>query len=202
MALIPFDRSEFLWGQAGLPGTGITAGEKSSILTRLSTLEATPVPTLISAMTDVETTAPSDGQLLRWVAANSRWENYTWPGITYTLGLPFVLDGGGSAITAGTKYQGVEIPFAATITGWTLTGNVSGSITITVSKATYANHATYTAISGTEKPTLTAAIKNQDLTLTTWTTAVAAGDLLQVAVDALATSVTLATLNIRMTRTI
>ena len=47
-------------------------------------------------------------------------------------------------------------------------------------KDTYANFPPTLAdtIAGTEKPTITAGIKNQDLSLSSWTTAVAAGDIL------------------------
>jgi hypothetical protein len=198
---IPFDRSDFLWGQAGLPGTGLTASEKDIINQRLSDLEALTPPTVLSDLNDVEVTTPSDNQLLRYVAANSRFENYTPAGTTYTFGIPFVIDGGGSAITSGVKYQGIEIPFAATIIGWTVTATASGNLVCTVSKATYANHPTYTAISGTEKPTLSSASKAQDSSLSTWTTALVAGDLLQLAVDSLAT-VNYATVNLQVQRTI
>lgn len=205
MALIPFDKTEFLWGQAGIAGSGITSGEKASITARLAALEATPVPTTWSALTDVEITTPLDGQFARYVTANSRWENFTYPGITYTLSLPFVLDGGGSAVTTGVKYTGIEIPFNATITGWTMTSttNASGTAFVcTVNKATYAAHPTYSAISGSEKPTVAiGASKGQDLTLTTWTTAVTAGDLLQISVDS-AGGCVFGVVNLRLSRTI
>ena len=200
MAIIPFDRSSFRWGQPGIPGSGITSLEVGTINSRLSALESVGSISELNDLSDVTLSSPTSGQILRHDGTD--WKNYTPGSTTVTFNVPFVLDGGGAAITAGTKYQGIEIPFAATITGWTITGNASGSIVCTVSKATYANHPTYTAISGTEKPTLSSASKNQDLSLSTWTTAVSAGDLLQVSVDALATTVVLVTVNIRMTRTI
>ena len=42
-------------------------------------------------------------------------------------------------------------------------------------------------ISGSEKPTLSAAAKAEDTSLTTWTTAVAAGDILRFNVDSVTT---------------
>jgi hypothetical protein len=111
--------------------------------------------------------------------------------------LTFVIDGGGSAITTGQKGH-LEIPFACTITGWTLLADQSGSIVVDVWKDTYANFPPTVAdtIAGSEKPTLSSAQKNQDLTLTTWTTAVAAGAILAFNVDSVAT-VTRVTLSIR-----
>jgi hypothetical protein len=48
-------------------------------------------------------------------------------------------DGGGSAVAAGT-YQDVVVPHACTITGWTLTADVSGSAVVDIWKDTYANY--------------------------------------------------------------
>jgi len=113
------------------------------------------------------------------------------------ISLTFIIDGGGSAITTGQKGH-IEIPFACTITGWTLLADQSGSIVLDVWKDTYANFPPTVAdtIAGSEKPTLSSVQKNQDLTLTTWTTAVSAGDILAFNVDSVAT-VTRVTLSIR-----
>jgi hypothetical protein len=55
-------------------------------------------------------------------------------------------------------------------------------------------------ITGTEKPLLSSATKNQDLTLSTWTTSITAGDTLRFNVDS-ATTVTRVTLSIKVTKT-
>jgi len=104
----------------------------------------------------------------------------------------------GDVITTGTKAF-IEVPFAGTITGWTLLANAVGSIVIDVWKDTYANFPPVVAdtIAGSEKPTLSAVQKNQDLTLTTWTTSVAAGDVLAFNVDS-ATTVKQVTLGLRL----
>ena len=117
------------------------------------------------------------------------------------ISITFIIDGGGSVITTGQKGH-LEIPFACTITGWTLLADQSGSIVIDVWRDTYANFPPTVAdtIAGTEKLTLATAQKNQDLALTTWTTAVAAGDILAFNVDSAAT-VTRVTLSIRATKT-
>jgi len=103
-----------------------------------------------------------------------------------TVVINFIIDGGGSAITVGSKGH-LEIPFAMTITGWTILANQSGSIVVDVNRSTYAGFPTLTSIAGTELPTLSAAQKNRDLTLTTWTTSIAAGDILEFEVDSAAT---------------
>jgi hypothetical protein len=73
----------------------------------------------------------------------------------------------------------VSIPYNATITGWTIAGDKVGSCVIDVSRATYAAFPTFTAIDGSEPPTLTAVQKNQDLSLNNWTNTLIIGDVVQ-----------------------
>jgi len=78
----------------------------------------------------------------------------------------------------------ITIPYNGTITGWQVIGDVSGDCVFDIWKQpagvipTVAN-----TIAGTEKPTLTAQQINSDLVLTTWTTAVAAGDIVAINLD-------------------
>ena len=114
------------------------------------------------------------------------------------------LDGQGGVITTGLKGQ-ITIPYAGTITGWEITSvnNTSGSIVIDLWKDTYANYPPTVAdtITGSEKPTLSSATKNQDLSLTTWGTgtSVSANDVIFFNVDS-ATLVTLIQLTIFITK--
>lgn len=102
------------------------------------------------------------------------------------------IDEGG---VVSTGYKGrLIIPYAGTITGWTILEisetPITGDIVVDVLLGTYANYdttPTFASIAGTEKPTLSTAVKNQDLALSTWTTAVAAGDIIQFSVDSAAT---------------
>ncbi|HXG72836.1 MAG TPA: hypothetical protein VNJ04_19750 [Gemmatimonadaceae bacterium] len=114
----------------------------------------------------------------------------------------FVVDGGGSAITTGIKGD-VLIPFAATITKWTLLPDVSGSVVFDLWKSTYANYPPTVAntIPAAAKPTISGATKAQSTTLTGWTTAVAADDIIRVSIDS-ATTITRCALVLRLTRTI
>lgn len=118
-----------------------------------------------------------------------------------TRSIQYTIDGGGAAITTGAKGF-VIMPYSGTITEWTLIADVSGSIVIDVWKDTYANHPPTVAdtIAGSEKPTLSSATKNQDTTLSTWSTAVTAGDIIRFNVDSVST-VTLVVLSIKMTVT-
>ena len=111
------------------------------------------------------------------------------------------IDGAGSAITTGVKGY-LTIPYAGTINSWDILADQSGSIVVDVWKSTYAAFPPTVAnrIAGTEKPTLSSAQKNQDTNLTTWTTSVAANDIIAFNVDSAAT-VTRVNLIIKITRT-
>lgn len=113
----------------------------------------------------------------------------------------FIIDGGGATITTGIKGD-IEIPFACTVNSWTILADQTGSIVVDVWKDTYANFPPTVAdtITGTEKPTLSSANKNQDLSLSTWTTSIAAGDILRFNVDSV-TTVQRVTVAIKVTRT-
>lgn len=120
-----------------------------------------------------------------------------YPGGDVAIG--FVFDGGGSVLTTGLK-GGIEIPFACRINGWTITSidNTTGSIVVDVWKDTYANFPPTVAdtITGSEKPTISSSTKGQDLSLTTWTLTVAAGDWLFFNIDSVS-SLKLVSLSIR-----
>ena len=132
------------------------------------------------AVQDLASDAATDGQVAKADGAG---------GVAFeddSVVINFIIDGGGSAITTGVKGH-VEVPFAIEIEGWTILGDQSGSIVVDVNRSTYAGFPTLTSIAGTELPTLSSAQKNQDLTLTTWTTTIAAGDVLEFEVDSAAT---------------
>jgi len=102
--------------------------------------------------------------------------------------MTLVVDGGGSVITTGAKgWTRAKDTF--TITGWDITADQSGSCVVDVWKDTYANFPPTVAdtIAGTEKPTLSAAQKNQDVALGSWTTAVTKGDYIRFNVDSAST---------------
>lgn len=98
------------------------------------------------------------------------------------------IDGGGSPIATGIRGD-LTIPYSCTITGWTLLGDQTGSIVVDVWKVPYASYPATVAntITGSEKPTISASNKGQDLALSTWTTAVTAGDTVRFNVDSCST---------------
>lgn len=90
----------------------------------------------------------------------------------------------GPVLSTGVKFY-LPIPFLCNVVGWELYADAVGSIQIDVWKDTYAAFPPTVAdtIAGSEKPTLTAAQKNQDLALTTWTPLIAAGSILAFKID-------------------
>jgi hypothetical protein len=93
-------------------------------------------------------------------------------------------DASGDIIATGVKTY-LRVPYACTIAAWTILSDVAGSIVIDVWKSSYAAAPPTVAntIAGTEKPTLAAQQKNQDLVLTSWTPGLNAGDILAFKVD-------------------
>ena len=115
-----------------------------------------------------------------------------------TASIAIAYDGGGSALAAGTTHFGY-VPYDATITGWSLLADTTGSMVISVKKCAGFNCNPTTEISGTEKPTLSAAWANQDNTLSSWTTAVSADDKFAFVLDS-ASTIKRALLVIRVTK--
>lgn len=106
-----------------------------------------------------------------------------------TMAITFIIDGGGSAITAGVKGD-LQIPFDCTITAARLFLDQSGSIVVDIWKDTYANYPPTVAdtITASAKPTVTTATKSEDATLTGWTTTIATGNTLRFNVDSITTA--------------
>jgi len=117
-----------------------------------------------------------------------------------TATIQFVIDGGGAAITTGVKGD-ITIPFACTITEVTMLADQSGSIVVDIWKDSYANYPPTIAdvITASAKPTISAATKSVDSTLTGWTTSISAGDTLRFNVNS-ASTVTRVTLALKVTR--
>ena len=149
----------------------------------------------LNELADVNISGLTQGDILIYNSGTTLWENRANLG---SFGI--TIDGGGSAITSGVKGY-VEIPYSGTITSWTIMADQSGSTVIDLWKDTYANYPPTSGdtIAGSAKPTLTAAVKAQSSTLTGWTTAVAAGDIIAFNVVS-ASTVTRITLSIKINK--
>lgn len=160
-----------------------------------------------SSAADLPTATPASGDLFAIVdvsgsvlATMTRAQAGTYlAGAGTVTAVEFVIDGGGSAITTGIKGF-IEVPFAGTISQVTMLADQSGSIVVDIWKDTYANYppADADSITASAVPTISAATKSQDSTLTGWTTSVAAGDILGFNVDS-ASTVTRVTISLKIT---
>ena len=110
------------------------------------------------------------------------------------------LDGNGSVLTTGQKGY-TQLQYACTINSWTILADQSGSIVIDIWKDVLANYPPTDAdsITASAPPTLAAATYATSATLTGWTTAVSAGDVLGFNVDSVST-VTRVKLIVKCTR--
>jgi hypothetical protein len=117
---------------------------------------------------------------------DATWATPSAGAVTRTI--PFIIDGGGVAITTGVKGD-LHIPFACTVSAVTMLADQSGSIVVDIWKDSYANYPPTVgdSIVAAAKPTITTAVKSQDNTLTGWTTSISAGDTLRFNVDSITT---------------
>jgi len=103
--------------------------------------------------------------------------------------IEFVIDGGGSAITTGIKGD-LEVPFNCTIQRVTMLADQTGTIEVDIWVEAYATFPPENGDSITDAgttPIISAAIKYQDSSLTSWTVALTAGDIIRWNVDQAAT---------------
>lgn len=103
-----------------------------------------------------------------------------------SIDIPFF--NAGAALTTGIK-RDYQVPFACTIRKVTLLADQSGSVVVDIWKDTFANFPPVVgdSITAAAKPTISAALKAENSTLTGWITAIAAGDILRFNIDSVAT---------------
>jgi len=126
----------------------------------------------------------------------------TLAGATLGVGEVLYQIGNGSDVIL-TGIQGdIQFPYACTLTQVDLLADASGSIVIDLWKDTYANYPPTIAdtIVASAKPTISTATKSTNSTLTGWTTAVAADEIIRINVDSI-TTCTRVTMRLKFTRT-
>ncbi len=121
-------------------------------------------------------------------------------GANATGSIGFLIDGGGAPITPGLKGT-LAVPFDCTITSWVLMADTTGSVTIDLWKSSFAAYPPSAAnsITASAKPAIAADLKATSSTLTGWTSAIAAGDILAFNVDA-ASAITRVSVGFAITR--
>lgn len=100
--------------------------------------------------------------------------------------IQFVIDGGGTSISTGEKGH-VEVPFNCTIVGVRMLANASGDIVVDLWKSDYANFPPVNggSITAAAPPTISGAIKSENLTLTGWNVDLVKGEILAYNVDSI-----------------
>ena len=91
--------------------------------------------------------------------------------------------------TKGPQWGHVRVPFGCTINRVTLLAKPSGSIKIDIWKDTYTNFPPTDAdtITGANEPEISSGTKDEDSTLTSWTTSITADDILAFNIDSCST---------------
>jgi len=143
------------------------------------------------------TAGGTDGYALKQTGATTfAWEA-DYAALAFTIG-----DGVNAIVAASEPDQWVEVPFAGVIVSNRLTADASGSAVLDVWKDTYGNYPPTVAdtITASAKPTLSAAAKSENTTLTGWTTTVAAGDWIRVHLES-ATTVKRLVFSLRLRKT-
>ena len=97
----------------------------------------------------------------------------------------YIIDGGGVVPATGVRGS-LQVPCNCTITGWSLTADQVGSAVVDVLHSTWAGFPTTASIAGADKPTLSSAQKAENQNVSVWSTALAAGDMLQFNLNSLA----------------
>lgn len=119
----------------------------------------------------------ANGQVL--AAASTEALGLKWRDVNRPLGASF--ENGGDVLEADTEVGAIQLSEACEITGLTLLADAIGDATVSILRGTYAGYPTMTEIHPT-RPALIGAAKLIDTSLTGWTTTIAAGDLIAIAV--------------------
>jgi hypothetical protein len=104
-----------------------------------------------------------------------------------------------SVIPAGTRLIR-NVPFGCVPIAWRIYASPSTSAVVDVQRSTFAAYPPSVSIAGTELPTLSGATKAEDLSLTTWASSIASGDVLAAEISA-NSAATFISLSVIFTRT-
>jgi len=163
---------------------------------------------------DLISIAPVNNQLLTYEQSTDLWKNKSLGTILggntsqYVRGDGTLQTNAGSFGTTVDGYIGViqpgvvgyvVMPYAGTITGWSIAANVSGSIRFDIWKANNALPTVANTIVASAKPALTSVQYLSSTTLTGWITTFIAGDVFAFFVET-ATTIKNATISIRVTK--
>jgi len=176
-----------------LPQPGAVPGEFvngwSSVVVNIGSGTATIIPqggALINGLASIAL-ATGFGAIIASNGTNYFASVMNAGGVGSTIAaIPLIVSG--SPISTGIVAD-IYVPFACTISEVTLLADTVGSVVFDIWKAPYASYPPTVAntITAAAKPTIAAANKSQDGTLTGWTTSIFAGDCLRFNIDSIAT---------------
>ena len=179
----PYARQDAAWVAAG--GGGMT--NPMTTLGDIITADTGGVPKRIPV--------GANGKVLTVVSGEPAWATGGASG-NGAVGATF--DGGGAALTPGV-FTDVFVPFNCTIVGATLLADTTGNLVVSVLADPYASFPPTTDLAPTTPPTISGSDKSQDTTLSGWSTAIAAGDVVRLGVVS-CSSITRATLSLEVTK--
>lgn len=166
-------------------------GQASATSGKATTAGTTPGARSIGQF-ESSTTGVGQAMILLTGAAGSA------PTQFYTIN--FVISGGVGPPELGVQGE-TSVDAAGTIVSARMLATTSGSAVVDIKKSTYAGFpGSLASITSGAKPTLSAAQKSEDTTLSGWTTSIAAGDVLQFQLDS-ASGITCVTCALKVRRT-
>lgn len=164
-------------------GAGVTATETADAVT--VTIPGGSSIAELDDIPDVNAPSPANGDLLVWDSTPGEWVNSPPSAPTQKKRTVNVILGGtASVIAAGIKGD-IRFPENGTINSVEMFADQTGSIVVDLWKDTYGNYPPVVgdSITASAKPTISAATKSTDSTLTGWTTSITAGDVIRINVD-------------------
>ena len=158
-------------------GDAYTPANDQQLIVAINGLVQVPGIDYTTSGTDIIfTTAPVNGDTVYVVGLS------TTADLTRTIN--FVVDAGSAPMSSGIKGE-MTLDVSGKIESWTIIGDQSAQVQFDIKKVDFANFPNYSSICGTEKPQLgdigqgTTQRINTNTSLSTWNTALTAGDILQ-----------------------
>ena len=158
-------------------GDAYTPANDQQLIVAINGLVQVPGIDYTTSGTDIIfTTAPVNGDTVYVVGLS------TTADLTRTIN--FVVDAGSAPMSSGIKGD-MTLDVTGKIESWTIISDQEGQIQFDIGKVDFANFPNFSSICGSERPTLgsissgTKQRINRNTTISTWNTALNAGDILQ-----------------------
>jgi len=181
--VIPSDLSSYL---QDAPSDGSTYGRKDGAWETVLVTESDPVFEAWKLATP-PVYSENDPSFNAWLLATPPLYSYVeTDSLSRKRAVSVTIDGAGIVPVVGTMTY-VRVPYSGTINSWYIASDVSGSCVLGIWKKVTFPPLEANTIAGSEKPTLSSDQTNNDTNLTTWNTAITAGDWIAVKVESAST---------------